>query len=54
MGYNHLKPIAIARFAGGQPIACIVMSKILLAENAPRLSACMHSGNTGAKGSREV
>ena len=52
MGYNYLKPSAITRFARGRPFACIVMSKILLAKNAARLSAHMRSGNTGAKGLR--
>ena len=54
MGYNYLKPSVIARFAGGRPFACIVMSKILLAKNAARLSTRMCSSNTGAKGSHEV
>ena len=54
MGYNHLKPSAIAGFAGGRPFACIVMSKILLAEKAARLSVYMCNGDTGAKGLCEV
>ena len=54
MGYNHLKPSAIARFARGRPFACIVLSKILLAKNAAKLFAHMRSGNTGAKGPCEV